>query len=72
MPPLSVAPFRGSISYPPSSSWGYGRPSAVVTHRRQRVADGRRSPASATFRCRRRVNAPGYAFVAAPRLISRR
>jgi len=29
-----------------------------VTHRRQRVADGRRSLASATYRCRRRVRGP--------------
>ena len=48
---------------------GYGRPSAVVTHRRQRVAEWPASthpsfPASATHRCRRRVDTPGYPSVA--------
>ena len=33
---------------------GYSRPAAAVKHRRQRAADGRRSPASAADRCRRR------------------
>ena len=47
-------PFHRSLRSDP-----YGRPSAVVTRRHQRVADGRLSPASATNRCRRRVQALG-------------
>ena len=57
-------PLQGLVIERSPCSWGYGRPLAVVTHRHQRVADGRRSPASATFRCRRRVHAPGYGPVA--------
>jgi hypothetical protein len=50
----------------PSRSRGYGRPAAVVTRRRQRVADGRPPTTplfrpSATCRCRRRVHTPGSA-----------
>jgi len=52
-------PLQGLVRWLIMGSWGYWRPLAVVTHRHQRVADGRRSPTSATFRCRRRVHAPG-------------
>ena len=63
-----LSPLGGLSNLVNISSWGYVRRSAVVTHRRQHLAEGRRSLTPATFRCRLRVDAPVYGSFAPPAL----